>query len=273
MKYIFTDVDGTIYNQNNIILDETKSDILYAQNNGYEVILATGNPYFSKMNWLMDELNINYIICSNGASIFNKKNQKFEFTSFIDGHTINKIMKLAKSYNIFCDYWNTENIYISTFDNDSEFHVLMNAVLINTYSKDIVKLSNDENIDNALKIETYGPENKIRKFYANLKKMNLNLQIAYMTKNHIEITKHNVNKASAIKQFLKNKNTNIKKCMTIGDSANDEIMLLESNYSYAMGNAPSSIKQIAKFQTKDVTQNGLGIAIRDYISRTSGYKK
>ena len=49
MKYIFTDVDGTIYKEKPIILEQTRKDISYAQANGYEVILATGNPYFSKM--------------------------------------------------------------------------------------------------------------------------------------------------------------------------------------------------------------------------------
>jgi len=269
MKYIFTDVDGTIYKEKPIILEQTKKDISYAQANGYEVILATGNPYFSKMKWLMEELNIDHIIGSNGATIYNKKEKKYEFTLFIDGKIINKIMKLAKSHNLFCAYWNTERIYISTFDANKEIEGLLNAVTIrNMYSKKIVKLFKDNDIHDALKIETYGSEEKTKAFYADLQKMNLDLQIAYMTKNHIEITKHNVSKASAIKTFLKDKNTTIKECMTIGDSANDENMLVESNYSYAMGNSPDSIKKIAKFQTKSCTENGLGLAIQDYISRT-----
>ena len=56
--------------------------------------------------------------------------------------------------------------------------------------------------------------------------------------------------------------------MTIGDSGNDYEMLKKSNYSYAMGQSPDKIKNAAKFITKDINNNGMGFAIKDYIAKS-----
>jgi hydroxymethylpyrimidine pyrophosphatase-like HAD family hydrolase len=52
----------------------------------------------------MKELNVRYIIGSNGANIYDFHNKKYLYKSFISGEKINKIMILAKKYKLFCDY-------------------------------------------------------------------------------------------------------------------------------------------------------------------------
>jgi HAD superfamily hydrolase (TIGR01484 family) len=145
----------------------------------------------------------------------------------------------------------------------------MNAVIKKNFSTNSIVLSNESEITPAFKIEVYGQKEQIESFYKEIIELKLGLQIAYMSDNHIEITNIGISKASAIKEFLKGTNVDIKTCMTIGDSANDETMLKASEFSYAMGNSPNDIKNISKYVTKDINENGLGIAIRDYISRTS----
>jgi hydroxymethylpyrimidine pyrophosphatase-like HAD family hydrolase len=49
MKYIFTDVDGTIFDKKTIITKELRNDFIFAGKQGYNIIIATGNPIFSKM--------------------------------------------------------------------------------------------------------------------------------------------------------------------------------------------------------------------------------
>ncbi|CRH45557.1 Sugar phosphatase SupH [Chlamydia trachomatis] len=62
-------------------------------------------------------------------------------------------------------------------------------------------------------------------------------------------------------------NVLLNEVMTIGDSNNDTPMLKLTNYSYAMANATKEPLSIARFFTSDVSQNGLGEAILDYLYR------
>ena len=267
MYIIFSDVDGTIYDEKSIITDVVKRDVAYAKSKGYEFVIATGNPVFSKMHWLMEELGVNYIVSSNGAGIYDKNNNKYIHTSFIPGEKINKIMLLGKKHNLFCDYWDKDKIYVSTLSDDKHLPGLTKATIRKNH-KDLIVLSNEDEITPGFKIEAYGDSKNMSKFYKQLLATKMNLQIAYMSETHIEITNTNINKASGIKLFLQNRNIDITNCMTIGDSANDATMLAASNHSYAMGNAPDNIKKIAKYVTKDVNNNGVGYAIRDYVSKT-----
>lgn len=60
---IFSDVDGTLYNDFNI-LDETKKDISFAQKNMADFNICTGNPVFERMLNVSNKVNANYLIAS-----------------------------------------------------------------------------------------------------------------------------------------------------------------------------------------------------------------
>ena len=57
-----------------------------------------------------------------------------------------------------------------------------------------------------LKIDIYDVESKVADFYEKLNLLNLDLHIAIITENHLEITNNNVNKATAIEIFLERYN-------------------------------------------------------------------
>nr|WP_307919793.1 HAD hydrolase family protein [Mycoplasmopsis bovis] len=85
---------------------------------------------------------------------------------------------------------------------------------------------------------------------------------------HMELTAPGVNKGTGALWLCNHLDTNPDFCMSIGDSNNDLSMLKTIGFSYAMDNSPKSVKEVARYFTSDVMQNGLGEAIQDYIFRT-----
>ena len=267
MKWIFADVDGTIINNESLIKEELIKDVKYAQSKGYEFVIATGNTMSSKMRWLSNELNVRFMIVSNGAGIYDKLNEVYIYESLISHEKMVAIFNLAKKMDVSCDHWDDKNIYISNHLYERKIKHLSNSNNDVKHNIDNVRSTDLDKPIASFKIDIYDTEQKVSDFYNNLISLKLNLHIAIINKNHLEITNNNVNKSTAIDIFLKKYNENIKNCMTIGDSANDYEMLKRSDYSYAMGQSPEKIKKIAKFTTKDVNSNGMGFAIHDYISK------
>jgi hydroxymethylpyrimidine pyrophosphatase-like HAD family hydrolase len=60
--------------------------------------------------------------------------------------------------------------------------------------------------------------------------------------------------------------------MGIGDSGNDLSMLEKVGYPYAMANGSDIVKKTAKYHTTRYNQNGLGMAITDYLFRTKNLR-
>lgn len=84
----------------------------------------------------------------------------------------------------------------------------------------------------------------------------------------MELTAPGVNKGTGALWLCNHLDADPNYCMSIGDSNNDLTMLKAIGFSYAMDNSPKSVKEVAKYYTSDVMQNGLGEAIQDYIFRT-----
>ena len=65
-----------------------------------------------------------------------------------------------------------------------------------------------------------------------------------------------LHKANGISRLLKRWKVSPQACVAIGDSGNDAEMLKLVKYSFAMGNAADSIKEISRYTTDDNNHQG-----------------
>lgn len=261
MKYaIFSDIDGTIYSHSQEFHKDTKKDIKMAQDKGIEFILATGNPYFSQTRWLSKELDVDYYIGSNGAVTIDVKKDKIIHTSKIGKEDANKILQVANSLELSADWWSDEKLYWNKYAGDELKDILKRVIL-----KDDVAIEAME-IDYPIhKIEFFDDPIKVDKAIEMLK--DLDLKFARMKPHHVEITTFEASKGNALKWLSNHLGIEIENTMAIGDSANDWSMLEVGGHTYAMGNANDETKSKAKCQTRSVEDNGLGIAIHEFINK------
>lgn len=267
---IFSDVDGTLYNDFNI-LDETKKDISFAQKNMADFNICTGNPVFERMLNVSNEVNANYLIASSGSQIYDLKQNKIIKTWPMSFENLKKILDFIKNEDVQMLFWDNENYY---FTNENYYRnneiILHHFLNIDSINKNAKKYNNEEIMP--LKIEIYGQKDLLKRKEVNerllVKLKTLDNISIFSVGSHLEILFKNITKTSAISWMANNiYSCSINDVMAIGDGNNDLDMLKLVGFSYAMANANQEVLKIAKFFTSAVEQNGLGEAIIDYLYR------
>ncbi|VEU70391.1 Cof-type HAD-IIB family hydrolase [Mycoplasmopsis glycophila] len=259
---IFSDVDGTIYPfPGKYLAKENVEKVREVTNKGVSFVINTGNGPYQKIQRLADKLNGRYIICSNGALIFDNLEKKILHLEILPISEAAKIWKLAEEVGVGLYYFGTHQYYLHLYTEEfknfiTEFCEYNDWILDGRINEDIHK------------IEIYGPSEKLEEFYEKAMQQKIDLNICNL-KSHIEITKTGVSKGSGIKWLCENVfNTSLDNVMGIGDSPNDISMLDVVGYSYAMENADPVTKSHSKYYTSTVDQFGLAEAIDDYLYRS-----
>ena len=81
----------------------------------------------------------------------------------------------------------------------------------------------------------------------------------------VDFTLAGVDKASGIARVGQTLGVNPANMVAVGDSYNDLPMLEACGFSVAMGNAPPEVKGAAEFVAPSVTEDGLSVAIKEYV--------
>ena len=81
----------------------------------------------------------------------------------------------------------------------------------------------------------------------------------------VDFTLAGVDKASGIARVGQTLGVNPANMVAVGDSYNDLPMLEACGFSVAMGNAPPEVKDAAEFVAPSVAEDGLAVAISEYV--------
>lgn len=81
----------------------------------------------------------------------------------------------------------------------------------------------------------------------------------------VDFTLAGVDKASGIARVGRTLGVNPTNMVAVGDSYNDLPMLEACGFSVAMGNAPPEVKDAAEFVAPSVAEDGLAVAINEYV--------
>lgn len=265
MKYIiYSDIDGTFYSHKQEINQDTLKDIAHAQSKGILFVLATGNAYLTQVRHVTEVSKADYFIGSNGAIVYDIKNDKVLFENRIPNDIAQKIADVAIKYNLGVDFWNEDEVFV--LDNNAYpkhvIEILKNVILKDKYPT----------MTNNVQVRPFKMEYVITEKSEVLDKAieeisNLGLTIARITPHHCEITLEGSSKGNAIK-FLNNYlKLDKKHTMAIGDSGNDISMFSEAEYTYLMADHKPNMEGTTKYHTSSPEQNGLGEAIQDFMYR------
>ncbi|WP_036452758.1 Cof-type HAD-IIB family hydrolase [Mycoplasma buteonis] len=259
---IFSDVDGTIYPfPHKTLAPETINKAAEISKKGIEFVINTGNGPYQKIQRLADELSSRYIVCSNGALIWDNLEKKILHLEKIDLKEAKRVFDLAKEVGVGLYYFGTHQYYLHLYTDEFKDFITKFC----EYDEWILDGRLNEDMH---KIEIYGDSEKIQEFYKKSQELKINLNICNLN-SHIEITKPGVSKGSGLKWLCDNVfETSVDNVMAIGDSQNDISMFQVAGYSYVMENADDYTKTFAKYYTSCVDQLGLVEAIDDYLYRS-----
>ena len=287
-KLVAIDLDGTLLNSYGNISLKNKSVIEAVKRKGTKVIIASGRNKTSALSFSKDINSSEYVICNNGATLYDIKNNKNIYNQYIDKKKALDIIKICDENSIFYSIYTEDFVIANTMNYNVLFFESENGKTLEEQRtnikiiKDVYNyIKENENV-NVLKMNICDNNkiifDRIISKLKNIKEVNV-LDVEHMTKKIIktgteevtieyyytEITSEGVNKWNAISRLIDILNISKEEVITIGDNANDIMMIKEAGMGVIMGNAAPYLKDSANFETKTNNEDGVAEALEKLI--------
>lgn len=285
MRLIVSDLDGTLLNSKHEISIENINALKLAQENGFDIAIATGRTYKDAIH-ITNKYNIKaHIISNNGSIIHNKEGKKLKSWS-IDKRSLKNIANWLIKNNYFFDICTDEYVFLPVnakelLENDFKIAQKNDPSLDDTlidktfeliFSQYGIKLY--DNLDELLNsnldfcsISAFSFDyNKLedgRSYFRNLNDFSMVISLKY----NFELVNKDASKGTALEYLSRYLNINLDDVIAFGDNHNDISMFKKAGISVAMDNAENQIKKICKFITLSNNHNGVADFIYKYLEK------
>lgn len=282
-KIIFFDADGTII-KGNKISDLTKEAFKKLKERGHVLVLCTGRA-MPALHGPLQELNFENMICSAGGTVV--VNNEIVYTNPMSMESKKELIEFFDSHGVLYNIESNDYIWINKGQKE-RYLSLVEPPKEGTVSKEEYEsaIKRRETMANRTK-ETDNPTelniNKIHRYEAEILYDGKPVPITYEYVKNIfkdkynivklslgkvfsggEISESRVTKSAGMKVVLDYFNIDKDDIYAIGDDYNDFDMLKFATHSIAMGHAPEEIKEVCKYITEDIDNDGLYYAMKKY---------
>jgi Cof subfamily protein (haloacid dehalogenase superfamily) len=283
IKCIASDMDGTLLNSYQQVSQENKEAILKAQDQGVEVVIATGRSY-QEVRFILDEADLHCpVIGVNGAEVRTKEGEILSATP-IDKHVAKRAAEKLMEKDIYFEVYTNQGTY--SLDPSKAVAIIVDIVVSanpEVKREDVVKRAEARTSHGLVhQVESYDllfndDSHQIYKLFgfaidsdrreaaaASLEELT-ELAVSSSGHNNLEITHRNAQKGIALETFVKSKGIDISETMAMGDSFNDVSMLERVGRAVAMGNADYEIKTLCDVITATNDEHGVAKAILEVL--------
>lgn len=282
-KLVAIDLDGTMLNQYGVITQKTKEAIKKVQEQGIEVVLASGRPIDS-MKTIAQEINSEkYFISGNGAIIYDIAKDEIIYENTLKKQKVLDIIKICEENSIYYNIYTEKDIIAKNLQYNTLYYHKENT---NKEEKEKTHINIVENIYNYIlntnqkivKITICDSNqvifNSIMRKLKEIDEIEI-LDVSHMSKKVIrqgteevsieyfftEVSAKNVDKWNAL-EFLKDKmNIQTQQVVAIGDNINDKKMIENAGLGIAMGQSHPIIKECANKVVASNTEEGVSQAL------------
>lgn len=269
MKYIFIDIDGTLYsNKINSVPNSAYEAIKKTREKGNKVFLCTGRALAEAKLYL--NLDIDGFVFSSGTCIYAENKRIFDKP--FDKESVNDLVNIFEENEVgyaLAGYAGsyTDAIgrkYVSYyFGANIKDEIELNSVL---QDNGLYGMDYRHQDDLITKICLYSDS------LAKLDKVNKLLpkeyvfDVTHKGENEYfgDVIQSNLNKFTGVKVILDYYGGKVEDTIAIGDSNNDYQMIKHCNIGVAMGNAFDTIKEISDYVTTDILDDGIYNAFKKY---------
>lgn len=256
-KAVFLDLDGTLLDDEKNISMENRKAIEKAKEKGAVVCLCSGRQQDFVKDLRIEAGASRYIICSNGAQIYDCDSGEEIFAMTVDEELTEDLFEIAKArgYVIKIDtkygkFINSDKFYFPTeilIEEDSEKFLKENKALQITIDAD-----KEEEIDELIK------------YLTGLRRSDFVIYNKYFARTKegkpfwaLNVLNSSASKGNAIHGLCKYLKIDTEDVIAMGDDINDISMLKAVGMGVAMGNATDEVKVNAKEVTKTNNENGV----------------
>lgn len=266
IKLIVLDLDGTLMSPDHLTVSEANRMALkLAHEKGIKIAISTGRT-LAIMGDICEQVpEVDYVMHSNGACVFDRKENKYIYTNLMDSELSNEILSYLEDKPCFYEIYAGGKSYAQEDKGDYFIYdILPKKFLDDILSKmELVKNAKEElNNIGIEKITIYSRfEETFKEVTEHFGKMTDKIYTTSSIKGNCDMTKRGVDKGTALDGMCKKLGISADEVMAFGDAGNDCPMLEYAGYSYAMANASDECKASAKYETKSNAEDGVAWAI------------
>ncbi|GEO57338.1 Cof-type HAD-IIB family hydrolase [Companilactobacillus bobalius] len=269
IKFIGTDLDGTLLNSYSKISAQNVQAIRDAVNSGIVFAICSGRTLHSVNKFFEKDLKIpGYRVVLNGAVVVDAKGKRI-VDQPLDHDVIAEILKRAEfsKFKIVLDGLNDTYIYDPNrhwntyFEGMGRHHFKAHSV------NELMKL-NDQKDLNIYKVCFSCPPKRLHELQKKLESFTaLPITISRSGSDYFEINGQDVTKLSALQHISEYETIPMTSFMCFGDYGNDLDMIKEAGYGVAMANAIDKVKDVAWNVTDTNNQDGVATMIRRVLNK------
>ena len=257
-KYVFFDIDGTLWDEKMIVPESTKLAIKLLQENGHKAFVCTGRAMGNVNDPQFDEIGFDGFIAACGnhvemdGGILYERNMSYE--------DVKAIYDSSREHGLPIIYEGTKFQWLDRegFDGDSYIDYIVqnlrdSAVFLDECELEEIEANKFSALVNA------------QTNYAAVEEA-LSDRFDFMDHGDgiIEAVPKGTSKATGIAWLCEHLNIPKEDTYALGDSINDLEMLAFVGHSIAMGNASPAAKDAAEYVTSHIHEDGVLNALKHY---------
>uniref|UniRef100_UPI004057907A Cof-type HAD-IIB family hydrolase n=1 Tax=Agathobacter sp. TaxID=2021311 RepID=UPI004057907A len=256
-KYVFFDIDGTLWDESAKITESTKNAIRALRENGHKALICTGRARGNVCDPQFEEIGFDGIIAACGNHV--EMQGEILYERILPFETVQKIYDVTHKYHMPIvlegpQYqWLDEN----GFEGDSYI-----TYMVEELKEAAIPL---RECNEAIRINKFSALVSPKTDYEAIKKL-LGEEFDFLEHGGgvIEAVPKGTSKATGIEWLCNHFHIAKEDTYAIGDSVNDLDMLRFAGHGIAMGNGMDVAKEAAEFVTKDIKKDGIFHALKHY---------
>ncbi len=283
IRLIAIDMDGTLLGPDHTISTKNKEAILAAQENGIEVVVATGRSYPEACEPLHEVGLKPSFICINGAEVRNRDGELLSEVH-MDKKDVDKVIEILAAHEIDYQLFIDKVVYTTNAQASVDTFIQLAHAANQVPEVDEIRLEIQDRLDRGIinEVDSFDQiiaarGDSIYKVFGTSYHMQQlddarailkefpGLAVTSSGAGNLEITSIHAQKGIAVEQYAKNIGLSMDQVMVIGDNYNDLSMMERAGRSVAMGNAPEAIKASCTHVTTTNEHDGVGVAIEEII--------
>jgi len=252
-KIIFIDSDGTLRDSSGVISERVKKAIQENKKKGNKIIISTSRPRYQIVKVVEEVLADDIVISSNGSEIYDSKNKRIIFNSFIEYDELIKLVEYAYLKDIRLILTMDDYDYV-TKDIRNSNQKLLNK---DDYKNELINC----NVKQCMFIDKNSNEIfKLKDILSKNDKLNIvdeSNEKSKCCEKWFSIVNSNCSKGNAIKILIKYLNVPIENTIAIGNDKNDISMFEVAGLSVAVDNALDNIKNNVDYVILSKDEDGV----------------
>ncbi len=267
IKLIASDLDGTLMSPDHLtVAPRTKSALMSAHNKGIKIAIATGRALSFTEGVTAQIPFVDYVVCSNGASVYDRNNGKFIYRNTVSAEITSEAVRLLASLPVYYNIYIDGEIYVQKGAEKYFKNTGLPTVFLDEFAS---KLTVCDDIIAA----TEGKEAElIDVFYGNADLKNTifdffeshGLVLTSALAGVVSATAVGSDKGTALKGLGEILDIGAGEMMSFGDASNDSTMLNFAHYSFAMENGDEICKASARYSAPSNAEDGVAQMIEKY---------